>query len=53
MGQYRLAIYSNLSLGFGIEYHSQPKALTIRIPFLSIYIGMTHYARGTHTPWSK
>lgn len=53
MGQYRLAIYTNLSLGIGIEFDRRPMSLTIRIPFISIHIGMTHYARGTHTPWSK
>jgi len=45
MGQYRLAFYLQLSVGFLITYLSKAYII-INIPFIEITIGLTDNARG-------
>lgn len=53
MGQYRFSMYFKRGIGLWIEYDPQPRMLNIRIPLLSINIGLTSYAHGYHFPWNQ
>ena len=52
MGQYRLSVYLEWSLGLWVGYDPQPRMINIRIPLVSIHIGLEKYANGYRFPWS-
>ena len=46
MGQFKLAIYYNLQIGFLIYFSKYREEITIDLPFITIFIGLSKEAKG-------